>query len=244
MLPAAAIQRIRREVLAQRPNLTISRRDGRELRSRFIDRFECPLGPMWMVSMPRTDGCEPLFEAEEPVVGHIRLGARVMRFEGQVVLPEAVLDRGQSRRVVVLAEPVVFREVQRRRWARVADAEGLVTEASLSFEASRVISTPEFELRRTMETVPVTMLDIGGGGVGILANDALQHRLRPGSLVRMNLALRDDEAFGFSASVRNGIPWENGIRYGLAFHGDERICAEFSARALHLVFRLQSGPVD
>lgn len=243
MLPAAALQRIRSEIAQRRPEFGVLRRDGVELATRFIDRFECPLGPVWMAELPSLEGRALVLNIDEQLKGHVRVGERILNFTTHVVSPQATLevDSSSEQRIILLAEPSDYAEVQRRRWHRVSSEASLVGSATLYFEASQVIAGPSYELRRGMLDTDVKVLDISGGGVSFEAPSALGHELQVGDLVRLRIdLLRGQEPFGFSAQIRNRRRTENGLRYGVAFHGDDHLFGEISARALHLVFLLQT----
>ena len=93
-----------------------------------------------------------------------------------------------------------------------------------------------------MQRTGVTVLDISGGGVSFEAPASLGHELQIGDLIRLRIELHgEQEAFGFSAEVRNRQRSETGgLRYGVSFHGDDHLFGETSARALHLVFLMQT----
>ena len=243
MLPAAALQRIRSEIAQRRPEFGLLRRDGVELTTQYIDRFECPLGPVWMAELPSLDDRNVVLTVDEQLKAHIRIGRRILNFTTHVVAPQATLEvpNSDERRIVLLAEPNDYAEVQRRRWHRVRSEASLVGDATLYFEASRVIGGSTYELRRGMLDTPVRVLDLSGGGVSFEAPLSLAHELQVGDLVRLRIDLhRGQEPFGFSAQVRNRQRTENGLRYGVSFHGDDHLFGEISARALHLVFLLQT----
>ena len=243
MLPAAALQRIRSEIKLRQPEFSLLRRDGFELATRFIDRFECPLGPVWIAQLPDLDGRALVLNLDEQLNGHVQIGQRILNFTTHVVSPQATLeaDSKAEQRIVLLAEPSDFAEVQRRRWHRVPSEASLVAGATLYFEASQVISGSSYELRRGMLETQVKVLDISGGGIGFEAPSSLCHELQVGDRVRLRIDLhRGQEPFGFSAEVRDCQRTDKGLRYGVAFHGDDHLFGEISARALHLVFLLQT----
>jgi hypothetical protein len=244
LLPAAALQRIRSEISEHKPAFGLDRADGAELSSRFIDRFECPLGAVWMAVVPTFHHRDVVLSAEEELKGHIRVGQRILNFSTQVIAPQATLEGHDEleHRVVLLREPNDFSEVQRRRWHRVDAGPALVGDAALYFEASRVIAGDDYEVRRGMQRTAVKVLDISGGGISFEASAGLGHELQTGDLIRLRIELQgDQDAFGFSAEVRNRQRTDSGgLRYGVSFHGDDHLFGETSARALHLVFLLQA----
>lgn len=244
MLPAAALQRIRSEILAKKPGFGLERSDGAELSARFIDRFDCPLGPVWLASLPMLGEREVVLQVDEPLKGHLRVGQRMLDFSTSVVAPQASLERSdcEHERVILIAEPTDYAEVQRRRWHRAGAEEAIFGAASLYFEGSRVIAGEDYELRRGMQQTSVNVLDISGGGISFEAPDSLGHELQIGELIRIRIDLQGgQEPFGFSAQVRNRRRCAGGLRYGVAFYGDDHLFGEISARALHLVFLTQSG---
>jgi c-di-GMP-binding flagellar brake protein YcgR len=243
VLPTAALQRIRNEIAQGCPELALARPDGAVVHARYLDRFECPLGALWMLSVPQMAGSEVLLAPDEVLQGHVRVGQRMLNFSCAVVAAQAVLERDGTAedRVCLVAEPEDYSEVQRRRWHRVRAESSLVGPATLYYEASRVIVGEAYEVRRGMERAAVDVLDLSGGGVSFRAGHEFAHQLREGDLVRLRLELSEgQEPFGFSAQVRNCAVDDEGVRYGVAFHGDDRLFGEISARALHLVFLLQA----
>ncbi|MEE2834847.1 MAG: PilZ domain-containing protein [Myxococcota bacterium] len=243
MIAAAALQRIRSEIAQGKPEFALLRRDGLAVTTRYIDRFVCPLGPVWIIALPALEGRSVVLTADEQLKGHVAVGKRIFSFSSHVVAPQATLEREgvSERRVALIAEPSDYAEVQRRRWHRVRSEETLIGAATLYFESSRVIQGASFELQRGMVDTPVTVVNLSGGGVCFEAPLSLAHELQVGDLVRLRIDLhRGQEPFGFSAQVRNRQRTSDGLRYGVSFHGDDRLFGEISARALHLVFLLQT----
>jgi hypothetical protein len=243
VLPAASLQRIRKEIARARPAIELNRSDGAALIACYLDRFDCPLGAVWMISIPVLGRDEITLTGDEPLTGFVRVGQRVLRFSSRVVVAQAALERNAETegRVCLLAEPEDFAEVQRRGWHRARARHQLISEATLYFEGSRVIAGSEYEVRRGMERTSVQVLDISGGGVSFEADARLAHELQLDETVRLTIEVAgESEPFGFSAQIRNRRVTDSKVRYGVAFHGDDRLFGEISGRALHLVFLLQT----
>jgi c-di-GMP-binding flagellar brake protein YcgR len=237
--PAAA--RLVDEALKLGARVELTRSGGAVEHARLLERFSLPDGEVWMLEAPRRDGRLVALQPDEPLTGHLVLGPRVLRFEATVVTPRASYRGTTGEKhfdIALITAPAELAEVQRRQWFRAPSEAPLLGAATLLFEGVRVVRRERFyRVQETAET-EVEVLDLSGGGVAIQVPDRFAYTLDQGELVRLTIDA-DGAPFGFAAKVCNSRKTEGGIRYGLAFFGEDRILDQVRTRALRLVFRLQ-----
>ena len=105
MIATAALQRIRSEIAQGKPEFALLRRDGLEVTTRYIDRFVCPLGPVWIIALPALEGRSVVLTADEQLKGHVAVGKRIFAFSSHVVAPQATSSARASRSVAWPSSP-------------------------------------------------------------------------------------------------------------------------------------------